>query len=206
MKYIIMCGGPRSWKPLQKIKNQTLVERTIQLLKQNDVSDIAISTNDEAYEQISIDQNVPILKHDNPLTWDGFRWLKAFYPMTEPVCYVNGDVFFSPEAIRKIVITETDDILFFASTPPFNERYIKRWAEPFAFKVKNTTRFFECIAKTRELGDQGRFKRQPCSWELWQVITNTELNRIDYASYIAINDYTVDVDDSDQALMLERFA
>ena len=196
MKYIIMCGGPRSDKPLREIYNEALAARTIRLLRENGIQDIAISTNDTRYEGFG----VPVLRHNNSLTWEGFCWLHAFYPMTEPVCYLYGDVFYSPEAIRTIVEAQTDDIEFFGSAPPFDSRYTKRWAEPFAFKVQNTDKFFECINRTIEM--QGRFNRHPISWELWQVIKNTAINKIDYTNYTAINDYTADVDDDEQALRI----
>lgn len=199
MKYIIMCGGPRSDSPLREMFGETLVERTIRLLKENGIEDIAISSNDGRYKKFGY----PVLEHDNPLTWENFCWLKCYYPTDEPVCYIYGDVFFSPYAIEVIVRTETEDIEFFASAPPFNWQYTKHWAEPFAYKVQNTERFFECIEKAKELGRQGKFKRGPISWELWQVIKGTPLNRIDYHNYTAINDYTVDVDTDEQAAIIE---
>lgn len=200
MKYIIMCGGPRSGKPLRKIFDETIVERTIRLLSENGVTDIAISTNDDRYQF-----EVPILHHDNATTWDKFYWLDGFYPMTDPVCYIFGDVFFSPRAIKTIVEKETDGIEFFASAPPYDDLYIKKWAEPFAFKVQDTEKFFKCIRRCKALDSQHLFNRMPISWELWQVINNTILNFIDYHSYIAINDYTVDIDTDEQArLIIDR--
>lgn len=198
MKYIIMCGGPRSFKPLRIMYNETIVERTIRLLKENGIEDIAISTNDDRYEQFGVE----ILRHDNSLDWSDFYWLKTFYPMTDPACYLFGDVFYSPEAIRTIVDKQTDDIEFFASSKPFSDQYKKKWAEPFAFKVQNIKRFFECIDETIRLDKEHRFNRMPISWELWQVIKNTALNKVDYTNYTAINDYTVDIDDDEQASWL----
>ena len=200
MKYIIMCGGPRSYKPLRVVYNESIIERTIRLLRENGITDIAISTNDDRYEKLG----VPVLRHDNSLVWDDFYWLKTFYPIDEPVCYIFGDVFFSPEAIRTIVEKETDDIEFFASSPPFSNEYPKKWAEPFAFKVQNAERFFKCIKQTTFFDKQGMFKRKPCaiSWELWQMIKSTPLNKVDYTNYTAINDYTVDIDDDEQAAWL----
>ena len=195
MKYIIMCGGPRSDKPLRIIRNESLVERTIRLLHKNGITDIAISTHDERYEQFGI----PVLRHNNSATWDGFCWLDAFFPTWDPVCYLYGDVFYSPEAIHTIVNTDTQSIEFFASAPPFDERYQKRWAEPFAFKVHDTAAFFKAIARCKELDAEHKFNRPPISWELWQVIKGTALNKPDYTNYTAINDYTVDIDDDAQA-------
>lgn len=195
MKYIIMCGGPRSEKPLRVINNETIIERTIRLLRDNNVTDIAISTRDDRYERF----NVPILKHNNSATWDGFYWLNAFFPTWDQVCYLYGDVFYSPEAIQKIVQTETESVEFFASAPPYNEHYTKKWAEPFAFKVNDTSAFFKAIARCKELDAEHKFDRMPISWELWAVIKGTALNKPDYTNYTAINDYTVDIDDDEQA-------
>jgi hypothetical protein len=40
-------------------------------------------------------------------------------------------------------------------------------------------------------------------WELWNVITGGDINRIDYGSYTAINDYTCDIDNPEEAEMFE---
>ena len=196
MKYIIMCGGPRSDKPLRIIQNESIIERTIRLLRENGITDIAISSNDERYNLIG----VPVLHHDNPLTWEDWYWLRAFYPTEDPVCYIFGDVFFSPEAIQTIVNTETEDIEFFASAPPFDKSYIKRWAEPFAFKVQNTEHFRAALKTVKEWDALGHFdRRPPISWELWATIKHTALNKPDYTTYTVINDYTVDIDNDEQA-------
>lgn len=105
-----------------------------------------------------------------------------------------GDVVFSPNAIKTIVETETDDIQFFASAPPFAREYPKPYAEPFAFKVMNVARFKQCVELAKTYEKQHMFKRNPIAWELWQVIKNTPLNQIDYTNYVAINDYTCDID------------
>ena len=199
MKYIIMAGGSyEKWqtpKHLSMIHGEPLVVRTIRLLRENGVEDIAISSNNPIFEQFG----VPVLHHENPYHLPKNNdaktpWLDGFYPMTDPVCYIFGDVVFSPNAIKRIVETETDSIEFFASAPPFAKNYCKEWAEPFAYKVVDTKRFFEAIEETKEYEKQGKFYRQPVSWELWQVIKHTPLAKIDYTNYTAINDYTCDID------------
>lgn len=204
MKYIIMCGGQyEKWetpRQLTPYEGEPIAQRTIRLLRENGVSDIAISSHNPVFEQFG----VPVLKHDNSFV--AYKnnsttgsWCDAFYPTDEPVCYLFGDVVFSPKAIRTIVSTETDDIAFFASAPPFAPDYPKRWAEPFALKVNDTDHLKEAIRKTKEYDEQQKFRRKPLAWELWQVITGCKLNRIDYNSYTAINDYTCDIDDPEDA-------
>ena len=208
MKYIIMCGGKYGNFPKQlvRIMGERIVERTIRLLRAYGVKDIAISTNSVFFEEISARLGVPILRHENDFVCgkNTHSWLKAFYPMTSPVCYIFGDVYFSEDAIRQIVKTETDQIQFFASAPPFHDKYPKSWAEPFAFKVQNPELFFSKIEECHRYDLEGKFHREAVSWELWQVIKGTKLDEIDYTNYHAINDYTCDIDDDVEALKFER--
>lgn len=202
MKYIIMCGGRyKEWESprhLLMVQGEPIVQRTIRLLKECGVEDIAISSEYNIFHWF----RVPVLQHQNDYGYGGF-WTDAFYPTDEPVCYIFGDVVFSKEAIQTIVATDTDSIEFFASAPPFSPRYPKRWAEPFAFKVKDQKYFRECIQKAEELFREKKLKRL-ISWELWQVIKGTALNDIDYTNYTVINDYTCDVDDEGDLEKIER--
>ena len=209
MKYIIMCGGTyEDWetpKHMTPVNGEPIVARTIRLLRENGIEDIGISTRDDAFARFG----VTLYKHDNPyiLPKDADAstpWLDAFFPMTEPVCYIFGDVVFSPRAIKTIVETDTDSIEFFASAKPLPSIYPKHWAEPFAFKVKDTGRFFEAIKDTNKLDKQGAFKRQPVSWELWQVIKGTPLNKVVYDNYTVINDYTCDIDEPSDVELFEK--
>jgi NDP-sugar pyrophosphorylase family protein len=191
MKYILMCGSnhekinglPRQMVDIHGERN---IDRTIRLLRENGVKDIAITATDKIFQTCNAEY----------IEYDSYGdWVNCFYPDgNEPVCYIFGDVVFSDAAIRTIVNTETDDIQFFASAPPFDERYPKKWAEPFAYKVVDRQRFRECVEKVKQYKRLGKFYRDPIAWELWQVIKNTPLNMIIYDNYVAINDYTCDID------------
>lgn len=195
MKYIIMCGGTYyAWKTprqLTEIQGEPIVARTIRLLRENGVDDIAISTNDKRF----LGFGVPLLFHFNDFdTYGRGCWVEAFYPTEDPACYIMGDVVFSPEAIKTIVNEQTDGIQFFASCPPFAPQYTKQWAEPFAFKVADQKRFRAAINYVKLNETTGLFHRRPIAWELWQVINHQNPNEINYSNYRAINDYTCDID------------
>ena len=190
MKYIIMAGrsltNTKLPKQLWQVGCETVIGRTIRLLKKSGVKNIAISTNDDRFQQFGL----KLLKHHN----DG-PWINAFYPTDDPTCYIFGDVVFSEEAIKTIVETETDSIQFFASSPPFAPEYPKKWAEPFAYKVVDQKYFRECINTVRKGIEDGIWKRDPIAWEWWQVIKKTPVNKINYKNYVVINDFTCDVDE-----------
>lgn len=207
MKYIIMCGGTYAeWaKPrhLALIRGESVVSRTIRLLREADVADISISTNDERFRQCG----VPILRHENNFLGysdreTGGSWVEAFYPTDEPACYLLGDVVFSPEAIRTIVKTETNDIEFFASAPPFHRSYIKPYAEPFAFKVADQKHFRAAVDYVK--ANDRLFSRRPIAWELWQIINGEDPNDINFMNYTVINDYTCDIDQPEDVKKIER--
>lgn len=207
MKYIIMCGGQyNGWetpRQMTLIHDEPVVARTIRLLKEAGVDDIAISTNDIRFEQFG----VPILFHENNFVGNaesGGSWVEAFYPSSDPVCYLMGDVVFSPAAIKKIVKTKTDSIQFFASAPPFSFDYIKPYAEPFAFKVQDQVKFRAAIEYVKANEDTGIFSRRPIAWELWQVINGENVRQINYHNYCVINDYTCDIDTISDAINIER--
>ena len=205
-----MCGGTyEEWetpKHMTPVRGEPIVARTIRLLRENGIEDIAISSNNLDFGKFG----VPVISHHNPYTLRPAEetadtpWLDAFCPMTEPVCYIFGDVVFSPNAIKTIVETDTDSIEFFASAKPLPAIYPKRWAEPFAFKVKDTSRFFKAIKDTNKFDKQGLFKRQPIAWELWQVIKETPLNKVVYDNYTVINDYTCDIDEPEDIAYFDR--
>ena len=198
MKYIIMAGGHYAkWdmpRHLTRVNGEPLIGRTIRLLREQGITDIAISSDNNVFDRFG----VPVLRHNNDYYAVKYNdmtgyWCNCFYPSDQPVCYMFGDVLYSPEAIKTIVETETDDIMLFGSKPPFAEEYPKQYIEPFAFKVVNQKHLHEACEEVKQLDMLGVFKRKPIAWELWSVIRHSAPNKVD-KSYVAINDYTCDID------------
>lgn len=214
MKYVIMCGGNyNNWKvpkQLTRIHREPLVVRTTRLLTECgvDKKDICVTASSETAPDFMRYCNwvrVCNANQYNVTGYDDFTgfWCDCFVPMTEPTTYLCGDVVFSPKAIKTIVETQTDDIEFFASAPPFSKQYIKKWAEPFAFKVVNAEHLRKAIIATKGLYKMGAFERKPIAWEFWQVVKGTKLNEIDYTNYTVINDYTCDIDEPEDIKYFE---
>ena len=210
MKYIIMAGGKydkfETPKQLSKVNGEILVERTIRLLKENGIEDIAISSKDERFDVFG----VPRLIHENNFETVGEKtikgyWVDAFYPTSEPTTYLYGDVYYSEECIKTIINTPTNEILFFASTKPCRPNYFKLWEEPFAFKVVNQERFRRAIEVCKIKRDKGETNREPISWEVYRVLNGIPINlhRIT-TGFVAINDESTDIDCEDDRIKLEN--
>lgn len=227
MKYIIMCGGDYEFsKPLTKINNETLVERTARLLKENGITDIAISTNNPEYQNLGI----PILHHQNKYNHNNYEqectnsdyiWLNSYYPTKEECCYLHGDVYFSEAAIKKIIETPVEDTLFictFDETDGERNKYNRKGREPFGYKVKNQEAFQYAIKKIKQMVDRGKFKGHitPIAWHVYRFLNGldvkpeateyTQINNIfqDDGDYIIINDETVDIDTQNDIDRLEE--
>ena len=202
-----MCGGQYlKWeKPRQltEINGEPIIARTIRLLKENGITDIKISSDNDVFSQYA-----PVLKHDNGYKTLGYNlgnglWLDAFYPTDEPTCYMFGDVVYSPEAVRTIIEYKTDDIMFFGSKFPFASEYPKWYIEPFAFKVQDQDHLHKACDEVRRLFSQGAYHREPIAWEVWNAICGTDPNMIN-GSYVAINDYTCDIDGPEEVMLFEH--
>lgn len=221
MKYIIMCGGVyetvKKPRPLYEINNETLLDRTIRLLREFSIEDIAISTNKEndlfdnfGVEVLKMDNNYKCVLIDNNLKHYkqiGY-WCDAFYYTDEPVCYLMGDVFYSKAALKQIVDAQTNDILFFGTDKPFAPGYNKWYEEPLAFKVVNQKKLHDACDLFRKYTDMGPgkwpFWRQPISWDLVQIICEQPLHTVIVHTpiFVGVHEFASDIDNEYDAIEL----
>lgn len=200
-KYIILansndnkCDIPRQ---LIEINGEKIIERTIRLLKENGINDIIVMAKDSRFDNLGVTKYEPINNTYDYNTEEGY-FLDMFPTelMTEPVCFIWGDVYFSEEAIKTIVETETDSTMFFCSFENHSENYIKEWDEPFAYKVVDTELFKKHIEIVKKLYDEKATWRNPIVWELYRSINGLNVNAHHMTeNYVAINDITCDIDD-----------
>lgn len=202
MNYIIMCGGNytqfKTPKQLSKINGEELVARTIRLLKENGIKDIYISATNPIFDKF----DVPRLVHNNTsLVWNNNKevkgyWIDAYFPTSNPTTYLHGDVYYSEEAIKKIIKLNPKVNTFIGNELARNKEH-KNWGEPFGWIVVNQEQFRKGIDKTKKLQDEGKLERgYALSWELYRVLNNTDPNYmlIDDNNYLSIDDETIDID------------
>ncbi len=199
MKIIIMCGGYyenfETPKQLSIVNGETLLERTIRLLKENGVTDIYVSSNDPRFEKYA-----PRLEHNNSYEYKDGKiygyWVDAYYPMDEPCIYLHGDVYYSENAIKKILNLNPSVNTFIGNEIARNKEH-KNWGEPFGYIVVDQKEFRKGIEDTKKLQDEGKLERgYAISWELYRVLNGLDPNKqyILDETYLSIDDETIDVD------------
>lgn len=198
-KYIILANcsvGFEIPRQLTKINGESLIARTIRLLKENGIEDIIITSCDKRFDNLGARRYEPLYNdynQENPKS----HWLKAFpiELMDEPVVYLFGDVYYSENAIKTIIKEDNDDILFFCTYNNDSPKYIKEHDEPLAFKVHNFDKFKFHIDRLIDMWNNDETIRRPITWELYRSINGLDVNVHQMTgNYIAINDESCDID------------
>lgn len=158
MKYIIMADGKGTrWnnyrdipKHFIEVNGETLLARTVRLLRENDPScEMIITSHDSRYEVAGARRYEP--KH-NVLEIDRF----TTELIEDNICFLYGDTYYSEVSIKTIVDTVAEDLLFFG-----NERSIV------AVKVADAQVFSKHVNRVRELFLAGKIDK--CiGWQVYQ--------------------------------------
>ena len=183
MKYIIMADGKGTrWnnyhnipKHLIEIGGETLLARTVRLLRENDArADIVITSHDPRYEVPGARRYEP---QNNHLEIDRF----TEELIADDVCFLYGDTFYSESVIQKIADTPAEKLLFFG-----NERSIV------AIKVADGALFRQHVDRVRELFLAGKIEK--CiGWQVYQSFEGLPFGEKTIAAdYILIQDGTED--------------
>lgn len=206
---IIMCGGVygdfKKPKALSIINGETLVERTIRLLKENGVEDILISANDCQFEKYAT-----VIYHENSYKCQDGKiegyWVDAYYPTDKPCIYLHGDVYYSEKAIKKILDYNACYNTFIGNEIARNKEH-KNWGEPFGWIIVDQKAFRKAINDTKKLQDEGKLERgYAISWELYRVLNKLNPNKmyIYDNTYLSIDDETIDIDEESQIEVLNE--
>lgn len=209
MKYIILANYTNKNlfnkpKQLIEINGEPIICRTIRLLKENGVKDILISSNSKLFDNLGVERYNPINNHYDGTKESGY-WLDAFPVeiLNKPTCYLFGDVYYTENAIKKIIETKVKENTFFCQFENKCEKYKKEWDEPLAYKVVDLDLFKESINKVKLQRDN--YWREPIVWELYRVMNNQDIGtHIMTKNYIAINDESCDVDFENEVEELKK--
>lgn len=210
MKYIVLADNNKKEftipKQLIEINGESLIKRTIRLLKENGITDILITSHDKRFDNLGIERYEPL---NNTFEWETGKgyWLNAFTIelLNEPVTFLFGDVYYSENAIKTIVNTDTESTLLFCSYENKDSRYIKEWDEVFGYKVKDYELFKKHIENMKKLKDSGTYWREPIVWELYRDINGQDVGYHKLTkNYVIINDETVDIDNVEEIEMLKN--
>lgn len=208
MDVIIMCGGYYDFfeehKSLSIINGERLIERTTRLLKEMG-HDYYISSNDDRFKEYG-----KVLKHENSYRVENGKikgyWVDAYFPTDKPTIYLHGDVYYSKDALEKILNLNPSKNTLVGNEIARNIEH-KNWGEPFGYIVVNQDKFRKSINKCKELQDKGLLQRgYAISWELYRVDNGLDPNYMLILddSYLSINDETIDVDSPEQIKELNR--
>ena len=161
MKYIIMADGKGTrWqnyndipKHLIEIGGETLLGRTVRLLKEGDPNcEVIITSHDSRYEIPGAQRHEPL---NNNLEIDLF----TEELIEDDVCFLYGDTYYSDFAMSTIIATEADDMMFFG-----NGRSIV------AIKVADGDLFRSHVHRVRDLFLEGKIAK--CiGWQVYQSFT-----------------------------------
>ena len=183
MKYIIMADGKGTrWqnyndipKHFIEINGETLLGRTVRLLKQGDPDcRVIITSHDPRYEVEGARRYEPLNNH---LEIDRF----TEELIEDNVCFLYGDTYYSEEAAAAIINTEAEDILFFG-----NQRSIV------AVKVADGKLFKSHVDRVRQLFVEGKIEK--CiGWQVYQSFMGLPFDEKKIESkYIVLEDGTED--------------
>lgn len=208
-KIVIMCGGYyenfKEHKALSVINGEPLVARTVRLLKENGIKTVFISSNDDRFSEYGY-----VIKHPNSYRYeDGIvkgYWVDAYYPTEAPTIYLHGDVYYSEEAIKKILNLNPKVNTMIGNKWALNENHNKV-GEPFGWIIVDQEKFRNAINECKRLQDESKIERgYAISWELYEVLNGYNVNDfiIDEETYLVIDDETDDVDSPEKIEILNK--
>lgn len=194
MKYIIMADGEgKRWnnymgvpKHLIELNGERLIDRTVRLLKENDIQNIIVMASDERYK-IEGTKLIPQSIREYEVDRFDLQFLNG------EVCYLYGDVYYTEETMKTIVETETKDYDFFGRYGTVTSQTGKTQDEIFAVKVKDYNLFKDACIKVKEGLKNGTIT-VGIGWTVYKYLTNGLNEHILRGHFIQIDDETEDFD------------
>jgi hypothetical protein len=180
-------------KHLIRIGGETLLHRTVRLLRSNGFRDIIVSSRNDDYE---VPGTVRWAPTNNIVEIDKIYSTKPIWNTSGKTIFLWGDCFFTKTAMRSISerAFATDETLFFGREGP-SKVTGKRWGELFAICAVEHDKFERDCAQIRAGIEDGSITRGG-GWELYRVFVGRKPNDEHYvtSNFVEINDLTDDFD------------
>ena len=147
-------------KHLVEIGGEPIIGRTVRLLNEmmDGKCEVIITSHDERYEFEGSRRHEPL---NNNLEIDRFTQEL----IADNTCFLYGDTYYTEEALREILETENEDVLFFGNAKSI-----------VAINVRNSAMFEEHVNKVRQLFLDGKIEK--CvGWQVYQSITGQDFSK-----------------------------
>ena len=137
-------------KQLIKIEGETLLERTVRLLKKHDRGcDVIITSHNPMFDIEGATRYEPL---NNNLEIDRF----TEELIEDDICFLYGDTYYEEATICNVIKTEIDDLIFFGN----NKSIV-------AVKIKDSVIFKHHVDNVRRLFCEGKIK-QCKGWQVYR--------------------------------------
>ncbi len=147
-------------KHLVEIDGEPIIGRTVRLLNEmmDGKCEVIITSHDERYEFEGSRRHEPL---NNNLEIDRFTQEL----IADNTCFLYGDTYYTEEALREILDTENEDVLFFGNSKSI-----------VAINVRNAAMFEKHVANVRQLFLDGKIEK--CvGWQVYQSITGQDFSK-----------------------------
>lgn len=147
-------------KHLVEIDGEPIIGRTVRLLNEmmDGKCEVIITSHDERYEFEGSRRHEPL---NNNLEIDRFTQEL----IADNTCFLYGDTYYTEEALREILDTENEDVLFFGNAKSI-----------VAINVRNSALFEKHVNNVRQLFLDGKIDR--CvGWQVYQSITGQDFSK-----------------------------
>lgn len=165
MKYIIMADGKGTrWnnfnnipKHFIEINGEKIIYRTVRLLNEMEPGcEVIVTSHDIRYEIPGARRYEPV---NNVLEIDRF----TEELIEDNICFLYGDTYYSEDALRTIIDTPAEPMMFFGNTRSI-----------IAVKVKSGNVFLKHFREIRKLFIEGKIN-SCVGWQIYQSFTGGQL-------------------------------
>jgi len=168
MRFVIMADGKGTrWdnymgipKHLAEVDGEPILGRTVRLLNEmtEGNAEVIVTSHDERYEFKGSRRYEPL---DNKLEIDRF----TAELIADETCFLYGDTYYTEEALKSILDTDVEDLIFFGN----NKSIV-------AVKIKDSKLFKQHVDNVKALFLAGKIDR--CvGWQVYQSFTGQDFSK-----------------------------